>query len=245
MNLGIEGKVALVAGASQGIGHGIAAELAAAGATVAIASRSRERIDAAAATIGATGFVFDSHDLDGAPALIDEVAERLGPVDILVTNSGGPPAGPDPLGFARAQWESAYRELVLAPMALIEHAAPGMRERRWGRILNVGSVSSREPVAGLILSNAHRISALAAFKTLANDLAGDGVTINTVLTGHIATDRIAALYGARSSRHRRTPRRRSRPAGWERSRRSARRRPSCAPPAPASSPASACWSTAA
>jgi 3-oxoacyl-[acyl-carrier protein] reductase len=196
MNLGIEDRVALVIGASQGIGLGIAAELAANGARVAIASRSRERIDAAAAGIGATGFVFDSHDLSGVPALVDRVEADLGPVEILVTSTGGPPSGPDPLGFDDEQWDAAYRELVRSPMALLQRVLPTMRARRWGRVVNIGSISSREPVKDLILSNAHRIAMLAALKTLSVEVAADNVTVNTLLTGHIATDRIAALYGS-------------------------------------------------
>jgi 3-oxoacyl-[acyl-carrier protein] reductase len=196
MDLGIAGRVALVTGASQGIGRAIAAELVAEGARVAIASRSRERIDAAAAEIGATGFVFDSLDLDAAPGLLDAVAAALGgPVEILVTNTGGPPGNPDPLGFSRDAWEAAYRELVLAPMALIERAMPAMRAAGWGRVVNVASTSVREPIGNLMLSNAHRSATLAAFKTLARDVAADGVTLNTLLTGRIATGRIAALYG--------------------------------------------------
>ncbi len=195
MDLGLSGRVALVTGASKGIGQAIARALAAEGANVAISSRSRERIDAAAAEIGAAGFVHDSQDLDAAPALLDAVTERLGPVDILVTSTGGPPAGPDALGFSRDQWEAAYRELVLAPMALVERVLPGMRERRFGRVLNVGSSSVREPLPHLMLSNSHRSALLAAFKTLARQVAADGVTLNNVLPGRIATERVFSMYG--------------------------------------------------
>ena len=196
MDLGIAGKVALVTGASQGIGFGIAKALAAEGANVAVTSRSRERIDAAAAEIGATGFAHDTHDLDGVPGLVGEVESALGPVEILVTNTGGPPVGLDPLGFPRDQWEAAYRELVLSPMAFVERVLPGMRERGFGRILNVGSSTMREPVQVLMLSNAHRSGVLAAFKTIARQVAADGVTVNTVLPGRIATERLAQTHGS-------------------------------------------------
>jgi 3-oxoacyl-[acyl-carrier protein] reductase len=195
MDLGLSGRVALVTGASSGIGLGIARELASQGASVAISSRSRERIEAAAAQIGATGFVHDSADLDAAPALVDGVEEKLGPIDVLVTSTGGPPAGPDALGFTREQWEAAYRELVLAPMALVHRVLPGMRERRFGRVVNVGSSSVREPLPHLMLSNSHRSALLAAFKTIARQVAADGVTVNNVLPGRIATERVFSMYG--------------------------------------------------
>ena len=196
MDLGIDGRVALVTGASQGIGRAIAAELAREGARVAVSSRSREKIAAAAAEIGAVGFVLDSADLDAVPGFLAEVQDALGPVEILVCNTGGPPSGPDPLSFTREQWETAYRTLVLAPMALVEPVIPGMRERGFGRIVNVASTSVREPIANLMLSNAHRASMITAFKTLARAVAGDGVTLNTVLPGRIATERAYSMSGS-------------------------------------------------
>jgi 3-oxoacyl-[acyl-carrier protein] reductase len=194
MDLGLQGKVALVTAASSGIGFGIAQALAAEGATVAVSSRSRERIDAAAAKLGARPYVFDSMDLDAAPGLIDAVEADLGPLSILVTNTGGPPGG-DPLEFTRDQWEDAYRELVLSPLALIEHVAPGMRERGFGRIVSVSSSSAREPIPTLGLSTAHRSALLATFKLLAGRLAADGITLNTILPGRFGTDRLLHLHG--------------------------------------------------
>jgi 3-oxoacyl-[acyl-carrier protein] reductase len=196
MDLGIEGRVALVTGASQGIGRGIAAELVREGARVAISSRSREKIDEAAAEIGATGFVLDSADLDAVPGFVSDVERELGPVDILVCNTGGPPGDPDPLSFTREQWEAAYRTLVLAPMALVERVIPGMRERGFGRIVNVVSTSVREPIPNLMLSNAHRASMITAFKTLSRAVAADGVTLNSVLPGRISTARAHQLAGS-------------------------------------------------
>ena len=197
MDLGLEGRRALVTGASKGIGFGTAKALAAEGATVAVTSRSRERIEAAAGQIGAAPFEHDTADVDAAPALIDRVEEELGgPLDVLVTNSGGPPMGADALGFSREQWEDAYRMLMLGPMALIERVVPGMRERGFGRIVGVSSSAVREPIPILMLSNAHRSGLLAAFKTISRQVAGDGVTVNTVLPGRIATDRLADNHGS-------------------------------------------------
>jgi 3-oxoacyl-[acyl-carrier protein] reductase len=199
MDLGLKGRTALVTGASKGIGRGIAEELAREGAQVGISSRSRERIEAAAADIGAHPYVWDSSDLDAAPELIDRVESDLGPIDVLVTNTGGPPPGPDPLGFTRDQWEEAYRTLVLAPMALIERVVPGMRERGFGRVVAVSSSAVKEPIEVLMLSNAHRTGLLAAFKTVARTVARDGVTVNSVLPGRIATDRMIDTAGSREA----------------------------------------------
>lgn len=201
VDLGLDGRVALVMGASRGIGRGIAAALAGEGARVAIASRDAERIEAAAAELrdqtGAevVGIAAHTEDLDRLAALPAEVSERLGPIEVLVANTGGPPPGgahDHPL----EEWERAYRSLVLAPRVLVGAVLPGMREGGWGRIVNVGSTSTEAPIPGLALSNAHRMAAVGYFKTLAREVAGDGVTVNTVATGRIATERLVELAGS-------------------------------------------------
>jgi 3-oxoacyl-[acyl-carrier protein] reductase len=193
MDLGIAGKVALVTGASKGLGLGVAAELATEGAQVAISSRSRERVEAAAASIGARAFEHHAADVEGSADLVRQVESQLGPIDILVTNSGGPTPGPDALGFALEQWRTAYETLVLGAIALVQAVLPGMRERNWGRVLSLSSSVVREPSPVLVLSSAHRAGLLAALKTIARQVAGDGVTVNSLLPGLISTDRTIEL----------------------------------------------------
>jgi len=196
MELGLSGRVALVTGGSKGIGRAVAALLAAEGARVAIASRSQERIAAAAEEIGARGYVFDSEDLDAVPRLLAQVESDLGPVDVYVANTGGPPGGEDPLGFTREQWEAAHRALVLSPMAFLDRLLPAMSSRGWGRVVAVGSMAVSEPIDALQLSNAHRPGLVAAFKVLARRFAADGVTLNFVHPGRIATERVIGTSGS-------------------------------------------------
>jgi 3-oxoacyl-[acyl-carrier protein] reductase len=191
-------------GASRGIGRGIAGALAREGARVAISSRSEESLRETASQLEGELEVFpaDTGDPDRLRELPGEVAEALGPVDILVTNTGGPPPG-GALDNSLEEWEEAFRSLVLATRVVIEGVVPGMRERGWGRIVNVSSSSIREPIPGLTLSNANRMAALGLLETLADEVAGDGITVNTVATGMFATDRLAdpqgSLEGARAA----------------------------------------------
>jgi 3-oxoacyl-[acyl-carrier protein] reductase len=193
MDLGIAGRVALVTGASKGLGLGVATALAREGASVAISSRSQERVDAAAAMLGAQGFVHEAGDVEGAAQVAREVEHHLGPIEILITNSGGPPASADAMSFSGEQWRAGYEMLLLGQIALIEAVLPGMRQRKWGRILSLSSSVVREPNPALVLSSSHRAGLLAALKTIARQVAPDGVTVNTVLPGVIATDRARAI----------------------------------------------------
>jgi 3-oxoacyl-[acyl-carrier protein] reductase len=199
MDLGIAGRVALVTGGSKGIGLGIATALAAEGAKVAVASRSRESVDAAAGQVGGKGFVFDSGDLDAIPGLLDEVESALGPIDIYIPNTGGPPPNADPLAFTREQWEAAHRTLVLSPMTILQRLLPQMAERGWGRVVAVQSSAVLEPIANLQLSNAHRPGVVVGFKVLAKQYAASGVTLNTLHPGRIGTDRMIEAAGSREA----------------------------------------------
>lgn len=199
MDFGLRDRVALVTGASKGIGLAVAHALAGEGARVALASRSRDRIDAAAREVGGHGFVFDSEDLDAASDLVVEVEKALDPIDVYVANTGGPPANEDPLGFSREQWEAAHRSLLLSPMTILDRVLPGMRSRGWGRVVAVTSYAVREPIPSLQLSNAHRPGLLAALKVLAREVAADGVTINALLPGIIATDRVIDTSGSQEA----------------------------------------------
>jgi len=210
VDLGLEGRTALVMGASRGIGRGIAGALAREGARVAISSRSEDSLRAAAEEIEGEVHVFpaDTGDLDRLRELPGQVSEGLGPVDILVANTGGPPTG-GALDNSQEEWEQAFRSLVLAPRVLLEAVVPGMKERGWGRIVNVSSSSIREPIPYLTLSNANRMAALGLLETLADEVAADGITVNTVATGMFATERLAdpegSLKGAEEAARQRVP----------------------------------------
>ncbi len=196
MDLGLTDRVALVTGASRGIGRGIAEALAAEGARVAVTSRSADAGAAVASAIGGKAYVFDSEDLGAVDGLVRAVERDLGPVGVYVANTGGPPVAADPLSFTDEQWAAAHRTLIASPMAILRRVLPGMRERGWGRVVAVSSSAAVEPLPGLQLSNAHRPGLLAAFKHLARETAGDGVTFNAVLPGRILTDRIIGNSGS-------------------------------------------------
>ena len=196
MDLGLKGRCAAVAAASGGLGYASAAALASEGAHVAICGRDKGRIEEAAARIGqgCVPLVCDVSDARGGAAFIEEATEALGRIDVAVANSGGPPAG----NFANTPIEAYHPALDLNLMSVVgmcKAAVPAMRDQGWGRFVAITSVSVRQPMATIILSNTARAGATAFLKTVATEVAADGVTVNTVQPGFHATDRVASLYG--------------------------------------------------
>ncbi len=205
MDLGLEGRVALVAASSRGLGRAVAEELAAEGAHLVMCARGAEALEEAAASVEATGagdvlaIPTDLSDPVELSALTDAALSRFGHVDVLVNNAGGPPAGTFEDHSADA-WRHAVRLNLESALDLTRAVLPGMKERGWGRILNVTSVAVKEPVDGLILSNSVRAAVTGFAKTLANEVAHYGITVNNVLPGFTRTDRLVELADATSER---------------------------------------------
>lgn len=195
LDLGISGRRALVAASSAGLGLATARALHAAGCTVVVSGRDRTRLDAAAATMpGSIAIAADVSDAAGATALVAAATDALGGVDILVTNAGGPPAGT----FASTSvdaYPAALELNLLSVVAMCKAAVPAMQAQRWGRVLAITSVSVRQPIPHLILSNTARAGVTGFLKTLALEVAPDGVTVNSLQPGLHATDRLKQLYG--------------------------------------------------
>jgi len=193
MDLGIDGKGAAVAASSGGLGLGVARALAAAGCRVVMNGRDAGRLQEAVATAdGAVGIPGDVGTVDGAVDFVESATERLGGIDILVTNAGGPPPGT----FASTPLDAYAGALelnLLASVAMCHEAVPAMRERRWGRVLAITSIAVRQPAADLILSNTARAGLTGFLRTLASEVAADGVTVNSLQPGLHATDRLRAL----------------------------------------------------
>ncbi len=200
MDIGLRGRTAVVPGASAGLGLAIARAMAHEGANVVLAGRRgdlvREQADALPSAIGVEVDLFS----DGGPGLlVDRAVERFGDVDVLVLNGGGPPpgaaadVGPD-------QLRDAVGRLLVPHQRLVAAVLPGMRERGWGRVIAVGSSGVQQPVERLALSNVGRAALAGYLKTLAGEVAGDGVTVNMVLPGRIDTDRVGTLDAAAAER---------------------------------------------
>jgi 3-oxoacyl-[acyl-carrier protein] reductase len=195
MDLGISGRRAAVAAGSSGLGLATAAVLAAEGAHVAICGRDADRVNAAAETVGheCVPIVADVATADGSAGFIAAAIEALGAVDILVTNAGGPPPG----NFASTSveaYQSAIDLNLMSVVAMCKAAVPAMQERRWGRVVAITSLAVRQPMAQLILSNTARAGATGFLKTLALEVAADGVTVNSIQPGLHRTPRVTQLY---------------------------------------------------
>jgi 3-oxoacyl-[acyl-carrier protein] reductase len=201
VNLGLGGKVALVCGASRGLGRAVAAELAAEGASIAVCSRDVDVLETTAAAIGPDVLAVPGDlGVPGEPTrVVEAVHARFGRLDVLVANTGGPPAGTHDT-LTMEDWDRATALLLRSTVELAAAALPGMKERRWGRILAVTSVAVRQPVDNLILSNSLRAAVTGFAKTLAREVASHGVTVNTILPGYTATERVTELNRANAER---------------------------------------------
>ncbi len=198
MDLGLKGKVALVAGASKGLGYAVARALAAEGAQVSIASRDEAAIRGAAARLEretgsrALATALDVRSADGIDAWIASSADRLGGIDALMTNSGGPPAG-EALAFDDRAWQDAADLLLFSTLRMVRAAVPFMRQRGAGAILVSTSSSVKEPIPNLALSTVLRASVSALAKTLALELSPLKIRVNQIVPGRIDTDRLRQL----------------------------------------------------
>ncbi len=204
MDFGIRGRVALVCGASKGIAYAAAEALAREGCALAICSRDAAAIGAAASRLGLLGvpvlaITADLSTADGIESVVRETHSRYGQVDILVANTGGPPTGPA-MEHDWAAWTKASELLLRSAVELTRAFVPGMRARRWGRVISITSKAVKEPVPSLVLSNSLRAAVTGYLRTLSNEVAKDGVTVNTVLPGFTATERLDALAAATSAR---------------------------------------------
>jgi len=201
MDLGIRGKTALITGGSSGIGEAVALALAAEGARIAVAARRADdlaRVVTEARKAGAddaAAFVVDLGDPAAVARLLEDVRRDFGAPDIAILNGGGPKPGT----FSQTTldgWDAAYQTTLRAMIELCRGVVPAMRERGWGRIVALTSTSVKQPIGNLALSNAFRVALVAALKTLAGEVAADGVTVNTIATGRVRTERLRELYGS-------------------------------------------------
>ena len=205
MDFQLKGKIALVAAASKGLGRAVANELAAEGASLVICARGDEALQQTRAALEAAHGVpilavaADLSTLAGVANVTQAAFERFGRVDILVTNTGGPPAGTFEQHSPEA-WQSATNLLLTSVVELTRAVLPGMKERGWGRILNITSIAVKQPVAGLMLSNSLRAAVTGMARTLATEVAPFGITVNNILPGYTRTDRVEHLAQATAER---------------------------------------------
>jgi 3-oxoacyl-[acyl-carrier protein] reductase len=204
MDLQLSGKTALILGGSKGIGRGIADALAAEGVAVAMLARNREVLDRAVSEIKsrggrAHGFAADLADWPSVERAVEAARKTLGPIDILLNNSGGPPPS-GVVGVSAELWEAQFHAMVLPLFRITDLLLPEMRSRKWGRVLNVASLSVIEPIPTIGVSNTLRSAIVGWAKTLSLETARDGITVNTLLPGVIATDRSIGLSRAAAER---------------------------------------------
>src|SRR5713101_7064793 len=205
MDLGLKGKVALVVAASKGMGRASAMGLGAEGAHVAMCARGEADLRAAAADVGKkTGAEVlavpaDANKPEDIERVVTATRQKWGGVDVLVANVGGPPPGPFEQ-MTDEQWKAAFEQVHLSTVRFIRAVLPDMKKKKWGRILAIQSSSVKQPVEGLILSNGVRPAIAGLFKTLANELAKDNITVNLVLPGRIMTDRFTGHQADRAKR---------------------------------------------
>lgn len=192
MDLGLRTRRALVMGGSSGLGKAIAAALIQEGARVAICARGAERLAETATQIGAEGIVVDLTTPGAANRLVGQAQELLGPIDILVVNTGGPPAGKF-ADISDDSWRSAFDALWMSSVGAIRAAVEGMRTRQWGRVVVVTSIAARESVADLMLSNSLRAGLHGLVNALSKEVAADGVTVNALMPGYTMTERLEEL----------------------------------------------------
>ena len=192
MNLGLEGRIALVGGASRGLGRAVAEELAVEGASVAVCARESESLRATADELGALALPGDL-SIEGEPRrVVDACVEHFGRLDILVANGGGPPPGGFE-SFGADDWRRATALVLASTVELVTAAVPHMRRGGWGRILCVTSISAKRPVDNLLLSDALRPAVAGFAHALAREVAKDGITVNTILPGYTRTGRMVEL----------------------------------------------------
>ena len=204
MDLQLKGKTALILGGSKGLGRGVADALAAEGVSVAILARGKDALDRAVSEIAsrgakAIGFAADLANWPTIEAAATSARQQLGPIDILLNNSGGPP----PSGVAGVSvkvWEDQFNAMVLPLFRLTDLLLGDMRSRKWGRIINIASTSVVEPIMAIGVSNTLRSAVIGWAKTLATEVARDGITVNTLLPGVIMTDRVVQLSSAAADR---------------------------------------------
>lgn len=205
MELGLEGRVAVVGGASRGMGKAIAMALAREGCSVALAARGEEALAAAAqevreATAGrALPIVCDMADYEDIRRLIGETVAAFGRLEILVNNAGGPPTGTF-LEHGEEAWQRALAQNFLSAVRAAREALPHMRRQGWGRIINITSVAVKQPIDGLILSNAVRLAVVGMAKTLSREMARDNILVHNICPGNILTDRLRSLLGERAAK---------------------------------------------